>query len=130
MLVPQRERRAVNAQEYEHALARIGELMKLDPAISTVEGRELENLALDVEQYERERYPLDCCAHAAAATAQRLLRLLPILFEFYEPAAAIAWCREPQKLLGGQTPLSLIVTEPGAADVFACVERLRDGAYV
>jgi len=43
-------------QEYETALERIGEIMEAEPG--TPEGDELELLALLVEKYEEENYPL------------------------------------------------------------------------
>jgi HTH-type transcriptional regulator/antitoxin HigA len=46
-------------QEYQNALERIGELMKADPAEGTRAADELELLALLVERYEEEHFPID-----------------------------------------------------------------------
>jgi HTH-type transcriptional regulator / antitoxin HigA len=46
-------------EDYARALARLSELMKLAPAADTPEGDELEVLALLIEKYEKETFPMD-----------------------------------------------------------------------
>lgn len=45
--------------EYQLKLERIRELIDLDPKLDTPEGQELDQLATEVEAYEKEHYPLD-----------------------------------------------------------------------
>ena len=47
-----------SAQEHRVALARIAELMDADPAEGTPEADELEVLALLVDRYEKDRFPV------------------------------------------------------------------------
>jgi HTH-type transcriptional regulator / antitoxin HigA len=46
-------------EDHARALARLSELMKLAPAADTPEGDELEVLALLIEKYEKETFPMD-----------------------------------------------------------------------
>jgi hypothetical protein len=120
----------MNVCEHARALARAAELAVLDPGRDTPEGRELQELASEIEAYERALYPLDCCSIVAAATAQRLLSLLESLDEFYSLHGAVQWCELPQRTLGGKRPIDLITTEAGTAEILGVLARLRDGAYV
>jgi HTH-type transcriptional regulator/antitoxin HigA len=45
--------------DHTHALARLSELMALDPAADIPEGDELEVLVLLIEKYEMEAFPMD-----------------------------------------------------------------------
>jgi len=46
-------------EDYEEALARVDELMDLDPEPESLEGQELELLAVLIERFEDEMYPMD-----------------------------------------------------------------------
>ncbi|MBT8421450.1 MAG: helix-turn-helix domain-containing protein [Gammaproteobacteria bacterium] len=48
-----------NDREHEQALARLTDLMDRDPAPETPEANELELLALVIEHYEQQHYPID-----------------------------------------------------------------------
>lgn len=45
--------------DHTHALARLSELMALDPAADTPEGDELEVLVLLIEKYEMKAFQMD-----------------------------------------------------------------------
>lgn len=52
------------------------------------------------------------------------------LRDFFEPDEVEQWIESPQSLLSGRVPLDLLETDEGSAEVFAVLERLRDGAYI
>lgn len=120
----------MNAAEHTVALERIFNLMRFDPAPETPQGKELLTLVDEVEAYEREVYPLNALSHESRKVAGRILQVIADLSDFYELQDAVRWFGLPQPLLGGKCPVDLIVTERGAADVFALITRLRDGAHV
>lgn len=119
-----------NDREYRAALERVFKLMVGDPAADTPEGEELVRLAVAVEKFEAERYPISCCAFAAIECAERLLALLRRLGQLYELERAIRWCESPQPLLEGQRPVNMVMTEKGGAEVDAVVARLLDGTHI
>lgn len=51
------------------------------------------------------------------------------LSDFYEPKEARLWLFSRQKLLGGNTPATLI-QEGKIDDVIAAIERIREGVFV
>lgn len=116
--------------EYQTALARICTLARTDPAGVSAAGRELDELVAQVEEFERARYPLSCCALSSKASVERALRLLASLTEFYDAQQSFVWFYAQQPLLDGQRPIDMIITEDGSAQLDAAVERLRASAHV
>jgi uncharacterized protein (DUF2384 family) len=104
--------------------------MRIDPVLGTPEGIELNRLVTAVEQFERERYPISCCAFAAKMCAARALNLFRQLGDVYDIEGAVHWCESPQPLLDSQRPIDMLATDSGTAAVFEVVARLRDGVYL
>jgi putative toxin-antitoxin system antitoxin component (TIGR02293 family) len=60
----------------------------------------------------------------------RLMRVIARATEVLEDEGhARQWLNHPMKVLGGQTPLSLSATEPGAREVEQVLSRLEQGVF-
>ena len=61
----------------------------------------------------------------------RLTRIYGRAIELFEGdnAAALVWLRSPSKALGGETPLNMSKTEPGAIEVEHLIGRLEHGVF-
>jgi putative toxin-antitoxin system antitoxin component (TIGR02293 family) len=61
----------------------------------------------------------------------RLTRIYGRAIELFEGdnVAALAWLRSPSKALGGETPLNMSKTEPGAIEVEHLIGRLEHGVF-
>ncbi len=60
----------------------------------------------------------------------KIMVALGALAEFYEPNESMLWLTSPQSQLAGRRPCDLYLTEDGANEVAAVINRLRDGAFV
>jgi putative toxin-antitoxin system antitoxin component (TIGR02293 family) len=68
-----------------------------------------------------------------ATTSDRLYRLSKVLAAAEEvltsPQLAMTWLRRAQPGLGGQVPLDLLATQPGADEVETLLRRIDYGVY-
>jgi len=67
------------------------------------------------------------------AESERVARLMRVVARavevFADEASARQWLSQPLKALGGQTPLALVATEPGAREVEQLLGRLEHGVF-
>jgi putative toxin-antitoxin system antitoxin component (TIGR02293 family) len=61
----------------------------------------------------------------------RLYRVYQRALELHEgnQASAARWLNNPKQELAGKTPLEMLTTEAGAAEVLALIERIEEGVF-
>ena len=88
---------------------------------------------LAVSPSSRKRFKRTPRRRLDAAASDRIIRLIGAIADatdvFGDEAKAIAWFKTPSLALGGERPLDLVTTDPGARLVRGELDRIRYGHW-